>query len=47
LPQVKFLRPLRPGEDVELRIERSAAGAKFSIARRQELIATGTLELAP
>ncbi|HTI94907.1 MAG TPA: hydroxymyristoyl-ACP dehydratase [Rudaea sp.] len=47
LPQVKFLRPLRPGEDAELRIERSGTSAKFSIARGQELIASGTLELAP
>jgi 3-hydroxymyristoyl/3-hydroxydecanoyl-(acyl carrier protein) dehydratase len=47
LPQVKFLRPLRPGEDVELRIERSGAGARFSIARGKELVASGTLELAP
>jgi 3-hydroxymyristoyl/3-hydroxydecanoyl-(acyl carrier protein) dehydratase len=47
LPQVKFLRPLRPGEDAELRIVRSGAAAKFSIARGQELIASGTLELAP
>jgi 3-hydroxymyristoyl/3-hydroxydecanoyl-(acyl carrier protein) dehydratase len=46
-PQVKFLRPLRPGEVAELRVERSGAGAKFSIERGQELIAGGTLELAP
>ena len=46
LPQVKFLHPLRAEEIAELRIERSGAGAKFSIARGQELIASGTLELA-
>ena len=47
LPQVKFLRPLRPREDAELRIERNGASAKFSIHHGQELIAAGTLELAP
>ena len=47
LPQVKFLRPLRPRERAELRIERNGASAKFSIHRGQELIAAGTLELAP
>lgn len=46
LPQVKFLRPLRPDEDVELSIERSGASAKFSIRRGQDHIASGTLELA-
>ena len=47
LPQVKFLRPLRPHEHAELRIERSGAHAKFSIHRGPELVAAGTLELAP
>lgn len=47
LPQVKFLHPLRPGETVELRIERSASSAKFSIRHVRELVATGTMELAP
>lgn len=47
LPQVKFPHPLRPGEDAELRLERSGKGAKFSIRRGQELIASGILELAP
>jgi 3-hydroxymyristoyl/3-hydroxydecanoyl-(acyl carrier protein) dehydratase len=47
LPQVKFLRPLRPLEAAELRIERSGAGAKFSIHRGRETIATGTLEFSP
>lgn len=47
LPQVKFLRPLRPGEVAELRIERNGIGVKFSIHRGQELVAAGTLELAP
>ena len=46
LPQAKFLRPLRPDEITDLRIERSGASAKFSIHRGQELIATGMLELA-
>jgi len=47
LPQVKFLHPLRPGETVELRIERSAASARFSIRHGREFVATGMLELAP
>ncbi|HST27909.1 MAG TPA: hydroxymyristoyl-ACP dehydratase [Rudaea sp.] len=46
LPQVKFLRPLRPDEIAELRIERCGASAKFSIRRGQEFIVNGTLELA-
>lgn len=46
LPQVKFLRPLRAQETAELRIERTAMSAKFSIHRGQDLIASGTLELA-
>ena len=47
LPQVKFLRPLRLDEVAELRIERDGASAKFSIQHGRELIAAGTLELAP
>lgn len=47
IPQVKFLHPLRPGESVELRIERSATGARFSVRHERELVATGLLELAP
>ncbi len=47
LPQVKFLRPLRAEETAELRIERTATSAKFSIHRGQDLITSGTLELAP
>lgn len=47
LPQVKFLRPLRPDQSVELRVDRVGAGAKFRIHRGQELIACGTLELRP
>lgn len=47
LPQVKFLRPLRPGDGAELRIERDGASACFAIRRAQELVASGTLELAP
>ena len=46
LPQVKFLRPLQPGEDAELRIERDGARARFAIRRAQQLVASGTLELA-
>lgn len=47
LPQAKFLHPLRPGEDAELRIEREGATARFSIRHGQEIVARGTLELAP
>lgn len=47
LPQVKFQRPLRPDEVAELRVERNGAQARFSIRRERDLIASGTLELAP
>ena len=47
LPQVKFLRALQPDEHAELRIEREGARARFAIRRGQELVAAGTLELAP
>ncbi len=47
LPQVKFQHPLRPDEVAELRVERTGVLARFSIRRGQDLIASGTLELAP
>lgn len=47
LPQVKFLRPLRPGEIAELHVERDGASARFAIHREQEIVASGTLELVP
>jgi 3-hydroxymyristoyl/3-hydroxydecanoyl-(acyl carrier protein) dehydratase len=47
LPQVKFLRPLRPEEMAVLEIERGADALKFQIRAGAELIASGTLEAAP
>lgn len=46
LPQVKFLRRLRPDEVAELRVERDGTKARFAIRREQEIVASGTLELA-
>ena len=46
-PQVKFLRPLGPGQTVELIIEREAAGARFRIVSDADIIASGTAEVAP
>ncbi|MBU6199791.1 MAG: hydroxymyristoyl-ACP dehydratase [Xanthomonadaceae bacterium] len=47
LPQVKFQCPLRPDEVAELCVERTGVLARFSICRERDLIASGTLELAP
>ena len=47
LPQVKFLRPLRPGQVADLSIERNQRSARFRIHAGRDLIASGILELAP
>ena len=44
-PQVKFLRPLRPDQVAELRIERDDAGARFRFASGTHVIASGAIEL--
>lgn len=47
LPQVKFLRPLRPDQVAALSIERDQASARFRIHAGGDLIASGVMELAP
>ncbi|MBS0571030.1 MAG: hydroxymyristoyl-ACP dehydratase [Proteobacteria bacterium] len=47
LALVKFLRPLRPDQVAELHVERTGMSAKFSIRHGPDVIASGTLELAP
>ena len=46
LPQVKFLRPLLPGEDAELVIERESEIPRFVIRCGDDVVAKGTLEIA-
>jgi 3-hydroxyacyl-[acyl-carrier-protein] dehydratase len=46
LPQVKFLRPLLPGEDAELVIEREADSRRFVIRCGDDVVAKGTFEVA-
>jgi 3-hydroxyacyl-[acyl-carrier-protein] dehydratase len=45
LAQVKFQRPLRPGQMVELSIERAGTGARFRFVDGTDVIASGTIEL--
>ena len=52
LPQVKFVRPLLPGQEAELTIEAAGHGARFRIVLHETghdaaLIATGTVEWMP
>lgn len=46
LPQVKFLRPLLPGENAELVIERETGFPRFVIRCGDDVVAKGTLEIA-
>ena len=46
LPQVKFLRPLLPGEQAELVIERETEIPRFVIRCGDDVVAKGTLEIA-
>ena len=48
LPQVKFLRPLLPGQDAGITLEGlGAQRVRFRVTRDDELLASGELELAP
>ena len=47
LPQVKFMRRLRPDHAVQLSIERDQGSTHFRIYAGPDLIASGTLELTP
>ena len=46
LPQVKFLRPLLPGEDAELIVEHDLQAPRFIVRCGDALIAKGTFETA-
>ena len=46
LPQVKFLRPLLPGEEAELVIERSTDISRFVIRCGDDVVAKGSIEMA-
>jgi 3-hydroxymyristoyl/3-hydroxydecanoyl-(acyl carrier protein) dehydratase len=46
LPQVKFLRPLLPGEEAELLLEDDGKSIRFRIAHAQATIASGSIEPA-
>ena len=45
LPQVKFLRPLLPGEQAELVIERETELSRFVIRCGDDVVAKGILEI--
>ncbi|HEY8010298.1 MAG TPA: hydroxymyristoyl-ACP dehydratase [Rudaea sp.] len=47
LPQVKFLAPLLPEEEAELRLDDDGKSVHFSILRGGMLIANGIVTLAP
>jgi len=47
LPQVKFVRPLKPAEAAEIVLERSDTGLRFRVHAGADTIASGTLEAAP
>ena len=47
LPTVKFLQPLLPGQDAEIVLEAVDGALRFQVLRGTDLLAQGTLELAP
>lgn len=47
LLQVKFIRPLRPRDEVRLELERETGRVRFRIDSGGETIARGVLEVAP
>ncbi|MBS0590768.1 MAG: hydroxymyristoyl-ACP dehydratase [Proteobacteria bacterium] len=46
LPQIKFLAPLLPGEEAELRLEEKDEKVHFCISHNQASVATGVVEIA-
>jgi len=46
LPHVKFPNPLKPDEQVNMRIQRGADGMRFDIMRGAVVIASGVAEVA-
>jgi 3-hydroxymyristoyl/3-hydroxydecanoyl-(acyl carrier protein) dehydratase len=47
LPQIKFLSPLLPEQDAQLRVELSADRARFQISCGERLLARGDMVFAP
>ena len=45
LPQVKFLRPLLPGENAELVIEHDVPVPRFAVRCGEAILAKGTFEM--
>ncbi len=45
LPQVKFLQPLRPGEQARVELEGAAPRWRFRVLREDDLLATGEVAL--
>jgi 3-hydroxyacyl-[acyl-carrier-protein] dehydratase len=45
LPQVKFMRPLKPGESARLTIDYSAPTGRFVIECGLDIVAKGTFEV--
>jgi len=43
LPQVKFLQPLRPGEEAEVVLEGTAPAWRFQVRRGDTVLASGQL----
>jgi 3-hydroxymyristoyl/3-hydroxydecanoyl-(acyl carrier protein) dehydratase len=46
LPQVKFLRPLLPEQEVELLLDDDGKSIRFRILHAQTTIASGSIEIA-
>ena len=46
LPQVKFLRPLGPGQPAQLTVERDDMGMRFRILDGTHGVASGLIEVA-
>lgn len=44
LPQVKFMRPLLPGQSADLHLEDGVGGVRFRVLHEGTLIASGQLE---
>ena len=44
IAEAKFVAPLRPGEDAEVRLSEVAGRLRFEIRRGQELLARGMIE---
>ena len=47
LPQVKFLAPLRPGEEARIELDAQPPRVRFRVLRGETLVASGELQFAP